>query len=66
VLLDDLGSEGAKVDTVVEIIMRRHDRSAPTWATTFLSMSQLADRYGAGATRRLVERATIIHCGASR
>jgi DNA replication protein DnaC len=55
-VLDDLGVElDAGAPVVAHVLHHRYDRERPTIATTGLSVEQLANRYGAGVARRLVE-----------
>lgn len=56
-VLDDLGMERSRfgVEALVRIIAHRHDQDLITVATTALDDGQLADTYGAGIARRLLE-----------
>lgn len=63
-LIDEVGGE-AKVATnaVRDVIFARHDADRPTWVTTGFTRAQLAETYGDGALRRMVEDAYVVRLG---
>ncbi|MCL2777734.1 MAG: hypothetical protein FWD73_06990 [Polyangiaceae bacterium] len=55
-VIDDLGSEDARFGTVVsEVIYERHARNRKTWITTGVRPADIAQRYGGGIVRRVLE-----------
>ena len=61
VLLDDLGAEAdVPSNTAPEVIQERHAEERATWCTTSLSPQEIAERYGAGIARRVLERAMVL------
>lgn len=57
-LVDDLGLDAdAGMTVVAHVLHRRYARTRPTIVATGLTVEQLAKRYGAGVTRRLIETA---------
>lgn len=58
-VLDDLGQEeGSGPGTAVtDVLQARHNEERPTWITTWMVGRDLAQRYGGGITRRVVEDA---------
>lgn len=60
-VLDDLGQEeGAGPGTVVtDVLQARHNAEQTTWVTTWMGTKELAQRYGGGITRRLVDEAKM-------
>jgi DNA replication protein DnaC len=63
-VLDDLGLEQARNTAVAEVIYERHAAERQTIITTGFGYSALAERYGDGIARRIVEkgRVTVIKC----
>lgn len=53
-VLDDLGLERDH-GPLLDVLEARYERSLPTWTTSGLTVSQIADRYGEAFYRRLVE-----------
>lgn len=54
-LLDEIGQEQCNPGWLLELLDHRMKRDRVTLTTTGLTRRQLEDRYGSGATRRLVE-----------
>lgn len=64
-LLDELGAEAARGDTVVgEVLHERHAAELATLITTPFSFDELGTKYGGGIVRRVFERALVIRLGA--
>ncbi len=63
-LIDELGGE-AKVATnaIRDVIFARHDADMPTWITTGFTSQQIAETYGDGALRRIIEDAYVVKLG---
>jgi DNA replication protein DnaC len=60
-LLDDLGDEQiVPLSAVPDVIHKRHLDGLPTWVTTWCRDTDLIDRYGAGITRRVYDRALVM------
>lgn len=67
VVVDDLGQEAVSTwSAVVDVIHGRHDAGRPLVVTTGLQKRALAERYGGGTGRRLMERALSIDVAARR
>ena len=63
-LIDDLGAERQTSNNAIpDIIQWRHAEELPTWVTTGLTRSQIAERYSDGVARRLLDGAEIIRLG---
>ena len=63
-LLDELGGEAKTATNAVrDIIFARHDADMPTWITTGFTSSQIAETYGDGALRRMLEDAYVVKLG---
>jgi hypothetical protein len=45
---------------VRDVVFERHDAERPTWITTGFSSQQLADFYGDGFLRRILEGAMVV------
>lgn len=60
-VLDDLGMERSRfgVEAIVHVIDERHNQDLVTLATTALDDGQIAETYGIGIARRLVERRVL-------
>jgi hypothetical protein len=57
-LLDDLGADSSiPSNAVPEIIAERHAEQRVTWITTSLKPKEIAQRYGGGVARRILEHA---------
>jgi hypothetical protein len=67
ILLDDLGNPNRDppATAIPDVILARHDAELPTWLTTWMSPTEVENRYGAGVARRVFEQADIIDCGAT-
>lgn len=63
-LIDELGGETKTANNAVKsVIMGRHDRDLPTWATTGFGRQELVAFYGDGALRRLTENGYVQRFG---
>lgn len=63
-VLDDLGSEQAnRSEAIADVLFARHNADLPTWVTTWLSDAELAQRYGGGVARRILEGAKVQRLG---
>jgi hypothetical protein len=57
-LLDDLGADSKVSSSAVpEVIAERHAEQRVTWITTSLEPKEIAQRYGGGIARRILEHA---------
>lgn len=66
-LLDEVGGEAKTATNAVrDVLFARHDADLATWITTGFTSQQLAETYGDGALRRIVEDAYIVKLGAPR
>ncbi len=64
-LLDEVGGEQkTATNAVKDVIFARYDADLPTWITTGFRLSQLAEMYGDGTSRRLTENVYVVHLGA--
>jgi DNA replication protein DnaC len=60
-LIDDVGTEAKTANNAVrDVVFERHDAERPTWITTGFSSQQLADFYGDGFLRRILEGAMVV------
>jgi len=65
-LIDELGGEAKTATNAVrDILFARHDEELPTWITTGFSSRQIAETYGDGALRRILEDAYVVRLGAA-
>ena len=65
-LLDDVGAESTvPSDAVPEVIAERHAEERATWITTGLSPKEIAERYGGGVARRVMENAAVLRMARS-
>lgn len=61
VCIDDLGQEPVvTTSAVVDVVHARHDAERPIIVTTGVQRRVLAERYGGGTARRLLEQALVI------
>lgn len=66
-LIDEVGGEAKTATNAVrDVIFARHDLDRPTWVTTGFTRAQLAETYGDGALRRMVEDAYVVRLGGDR
>lgn len=64
-LVDDVGSERDTANNAIpDVVFERYDRDLTTWITTGLTSEQIANRYGDGFLRRIVDRSTVVKLGA--
>lgn len=64
-LLDEVGGEAKTVTNAVrDVLFARDDADLPTWITTGFTSHQLAETYGDGALRRIIEGAYVVRLGA--
>lgn len=56
-IYDDLGQEAGGTDVAIEVMDARYRAGLPTIVTTWMTRDQLAERYGGGLTRRVLDRA---------
>ncbi len=63
-LLDDLGAD-SKIpsNAVPEVIAERHAEQRVTWITTSLEPREIAQRYGGGTARRILEHGKSVRFG---
>jgi DNA replication protein DnaC len=65
-VIDELGGENPRhIETIEEVIHRRHADILPTVITTGLSGAQLSGRYSGGISRRIAsdpKSGVIVHC----
>jgi DNA replication protein DnaC len=65
-LLDEVGGEAKTATNAVrDVLFARHDADLPTWITTGFTGQQLAETYGDGALRRIIEDAYVVKLGAA-
>lgn len=63
-LIDEIGGEQKTATSAVrDVVFERYERGLPTWVTTGFSSKQLAEMYGEGMLRRLVEGAVVVKLG---
>lgn len=63
-VLDDMGCESAaKSDVIFDVLAARHNDERPTWITTWLGVEEMAQRYGGGGFRRIVEGSNVVVLG---
>ncbi len=63
-LLDEVGGEvKTATNAVRDVLFARHDADLPTWITTGFTSRQLAETYGDGALRRIIEDAYVVRLG---
>lgn len=63
-MLDELGGEAKTATNAVrDVLFARHDADLPTWITTGFTGKQIAETYGDGALRRIIEDAYIVKLG---
>lgn len=63
-LLDEVGGETKTATNAVrDVLFARHDADLPTWITTGFTSKQLAETYGDGALRRIIEEAYVVKLG---
>ncbi len=63
-LLDEVGGETkTSTNAVRDVLFARHDSDLPTWITTGFTSTQLAEMYGDGALRRIIEGAYVVRLG---
>jgi len=63
-LIDEIGGEQKTATNAVrDVIFARHDADLPTWVTTGFRSDQLAEMYGDGFVRRLLEDAYVVQLG---
>jgi DNA replication protein DnaC len=66
-LLDEVGGEAKTATNAVrDVLFARHDADLPTWITTGFTGKQLAETYGDGALRRIVEDAYVVKLGGAK
>lgn len=66
-ILDDLAErQTVPSDPVPDLIRERHAEAKATWVTTYMSLEQVAARYGDDIARRIFQRSLLIDCGAQR
>lgn len=66
-VLDDVGQEAKTATNAVrDVVFARHDAERPTWITTGLTSQQLAELYGDGFLRRVLEGAVALKLGVAR
>jgi DNA replication protein DnaC len=66
-VLDDIGQEAKTATNAVrDVVFARHDAERPTWVTTGLDSRQLAELYGDGFLRRLLEGAVAPKFGGAK
>lgn len=66
-VVDDLGQEPlVTTSAVVDVIHARHDADRPIIVTTGVQRRVLAERYGGGTARRLLEHALVVEMQARR
>lgn len=67
VLLDEVGGEAKTATNAVrDVVFARYDSDLPTWITTGFSSQQLAEMYGDGFLRRVLEDAYVVRCGGAK
>lgn len=60
-LLDDLGAEPPiPSNAVPEVIAERHAEERVTWITTGFAPKEIAERYGGGIARRVMENSAVL------
>jgi DNA replication protein DnaC len=62
-VLDDLGQEVSGREVLAEVIHDRHNAVRPTIVTSWLSSEAIAQRYGDGTARRVLEHAAVVRVG---
>jgi DNA replication protein DnaC len=63
-LLDDLGADrNAQISAIPNIVGTRFRKDRTTWMTTALTRHGLAQHYGGGTARRLLDGTTVIKLG---
>lgn len=63
-LIDELGGEQKTATNAVrDVVFARHEADLPTWVTTGFRSEQLAEMYGDGLLRRLMEGAYVVQLG---
>lgn len=66
-LIDELGGEAKTATNAVrDVIFARHDAELPTWITTGFTSQQIAETYGDGALRRILEDAYVVKLGGGK
>jgi hypothetical protein len=59
-VVDELGGEDTRyASAVAEVLYERHAEASPTWVTTGVGPKEIADRYGGGIARRVLEDAKV-------
>ena len=65
-LLDDLGAEAdVPSNTVPEVLHERHAENRTTWITTSFAATGIAERYGGGIVRRVLQGAELLRAALS-
>jgi hypothetical protein len=60
-VIDDVGNESlTPTSALVDVVFSRHDAERPVVITTGLSSVALAERYGGGTGRRLLEQSLVV------